>query len=80
MTEGHRSKLLRTDPYKTNCETDFYHVVEDIGKKGNRSKKHKRNFAETENKIKNIMPTNTHRTKLMLQEKYINYIHQFENY
>ena len=37
-------------------------------KKENRSKKQKRNFAGTEKKIKDIMPTNTHGTKLILQE------------
>jgi len=44
-------------------------------KKGNKSKKQRRKFAGTENKIKDIMPTNKHRTKLMLREKYISYIH-----
>jgi len=59
---------------------DFYNVLEDNGKKGNGSKKQKRKFVRTENENKDIMPTNTHITELMLQEKNIHYIHQFENY
>jgi len=60
---------------------DFYHVLEDKGKKkGNGSKKPEIKFVRTENKVKDIIPTNTDTTELMLQEKNISYIHQFENY
>jgi hypothetical protein len=41
-------------------KTEFYHVLEDIEKRGNSSKELKRMFAETENKIKDITSTNTH--------------------
>jgi len=47
-------------------KTNFYRVLEDIEYRENRSKKVKRKFVRTENKIKDIIFTNTHRTKLML--------------
>jgi len=50
------------------------------GGEGNKRKKQKRKFVITENKIKDIMPTSTHRTELMLQEKNISYIHEFKKY
>jgi len=53
-------------PTILNKKTDFYHVVEGTEKRGKRRKKLKRKFVGTENKIKDIMPTNTHRTKVML--------------
>ena len=76
MSEGHQSKLLRTVTYKTKQTSAIYWKA--IKKNG--SKKQNRKFVRTQNKIKNIMPTNTHRTPLMLQEKYISYLYQFENY
>jgi len=60
---------------------DFYHVLEDNGgKKRKQEQETEKKVCFTENKIKDIMPTNKHRTELMLQEKNISYIHQFENY
>jgi len=76
MSEGHQSKLLRTDTL--HDETEKWSSTGKWKKKRNGSKKPKRMFVRTENKIKDIMPTNTHTTELMLQER--NYIHQFENY
>ena len=48
----------RSLQYQTK-KTDFYHLLEDTEKRGNRSKKLERKFVGTENKIKDIMPTNT---------------------
>jgi len=53
-------------PTILNKKTDFYHALEDIEKRGKRRKKLKRKFVGTENKIKDIMPTNTHRKKVTL--------------
>jgi prophage antirepressor-like protein len=59
MSEGHhRCKVLGLTP------TD--QIINDTEKRGNRSKKLKRKFTGTDNKIKDIMSTITYRTKLML--------------
>jgi len=62
MSEGHQSKLLRTDPYKTKQKNGLLPCTGKQWKKqkGKKSKKQKRMFLGTENKIKDIMPTNTH--------------------
>ena len=63
------SKHLRTDTYRINQKTNSFHVLEDIEKRENGSKEVKRKFVRTENKIKDIIFTNTHRKKTNVLRK-----------
>jgi len=71
MSEGHQSKLLRTVTYKTKQTSAIYWKA--IKKNG--SKKQNRKFVRTQNKIKNIMPTNTQNKTDVTREVYKLYIY-----